>query len=89
MSQKILIVEDAPELANILVKTLREEGFEPVAVHDGTTALRRMQDSWDLIILDLMLPDVGGETLLNHVTQQTTPPPVLVLTARNRLEDTR
>lgn len=84
---RILIIEDAPDVANLLNRGLTEEGFETEVASDGQTALRRATEPWNLVILDLMLPDVTGEEILDFIVQKMDHPAVLVLTARDRLDD--
>lgn len=84
---RILLVEDAADLARIICKTLVEEGFEVVIASTGVQALREAEKNWSLVILDLMLPDFSGEAVLRFLSKQPVHPPVLVVTARNRLED--
>lgn len=84
---RVLVVEDATDVANLLVRGLSEEGFEVEVAPNGEVALRRVLEPWNLVILDLMLPDLGGEQILDFLTQKADHPSVLVLTARDRLED--
>ncbi len=84
---RILIIEDTLELARLISKTLEEEGFETKVAENAQSAFRLLVDHWDLLILDLMLPDASGEEILRYVAQQDYHPSVLVVTARNRLED--
>lgn len=84
---RLLIVEDAPKLADVLLRGLSEEGFEVEIAKDGRTAMRRIVEPWNLIILDLNLPDMNGEEILDCITQRQDHAAVLVLTARERVED--
>lgn len=84
---KILIVEDEANLAEPIRVGLSEEGYSAEIAPTGQAAMRRLTESWDLIILDLMLPDMTGEAILNNLKQLPDYPPVLVLTARSGLED--
>jgi DNA-binding response OmpR family regulator len=86
-TSRILIVEDAPDVARLLQRGLTEEGFEAEVAPTGQVALRKADESWDAIILDLTLPDVPGETIMSYLAQRMDHPPVLVLTARGQLED--
>jgi len=84
---KLLVVEDEIKLASYLQKGLREEGFVVDAVHNGVTGLEAASiERYDLIILDGMLPGLDGLAVLAALrqSQQT---PVLMLTARNQIED--
>ncbi len=84
---RILIVEDSPDVASLLERGLIEEGFQVSVAKTGNEAMRLFDESWNLVILDLMLPDVPGESLLDYLTQKVDAPPALILTARTRLED--
>src|SRR5258708_6148534 len=84
---KVLIVEDSPEVANILVRGLSEEGFAVGSALSGVAALGQFRNDWDVVILDLMLPDIQGETLLNFLAQRSNPPRVLVLSAKSLMND--
>jgi len=84
---RILIVEDEQKLAEILSRSLRGEGFtvDVAATADDGYHLAT-SDNYDLIILDLLLPDQPGTDLLRRLRQQHLKVPVLVLTARGELE---
>jgi len=78
----VLLVEDAKELAELILKELREAGFQTLYAPDGTTALKIFRDSHaDLIILDWMLPDMNGLEVLRRI-RGSSGIPVLMLTAR-------
>ena len=84
---RILIVEDEHDLAWALQRALEEEGFACDVAGDGDSALRNLtQWSYDLVLLDLMLPGVDGQTVLARLQERETTP-VLVLTARDGLDD--
>lgn len=84
---KILVVEDEVKLAEYLRQGLTEEGYVVDIVHDGIDGLHMaLEGSYDLLILDGMLPGIDGLTLLGalRASKQT---PVLMLTARVKVED--
>lgn len=87
MARRILIVEDEIDFAEPIRLGLSEDGYEVEIATSGRAALLKLEQDWDLIILDLMLPDMSGETVLNNLKQRTDYPPVLVLTARSALDD--
>ncbi|MFQ5641882.1 MAG: response regulator, partial [bacterium] len=61
MSERVLVVEDEKEIARILERNLRYEGYRVEVVSEGETALRRIYDDPPaLVLLDLTLPDVDG-----------------------------
>jgi len=88
MSIRILIVEDELDLADFLVRGLREEGFAVEHAADGENAWDVMQSgTWDLLVLDWWLPGVDGLTLLRRLRQSGGSVPVLFLTARDAVTD--
>jgi len=87
---KILIVEDQKNLAVILEKALKSEGYVTDHVSDGETAQRRIElhhDDYDLVILDLMLPKRNGLEVCRNVRSAGVSTPILVLTAKDSEED--
>ncbi len=82
MSQRLLVVDDDPELRELLQSYLGEQGFEVVAVEDGA-AMRRALDEhgYDLVILDIMLPGDDGLALCRELRTRSRVP-ILMLTAR-------
>lgn len=88
MSHRILIVDDDAALAAMLAEFLRNEGFEVVSVGDGGAALSRLAaERFDLVILDIMLPDGNGLDLLRELRKANTRLPVMMLTARGEAID--
>ncbi len=83
----ILIIDDDAELTALLVEFLEREGFKIAVAHDGTRGLETAEKgSFDLVVLDLMLPGVDGFTLLRQLRTKSRVP-VIVLTARGEDED--
>ena len=79
---KILLVDDDEELTELVMEYLTVEGFEVSAVHDGEIGLKTaLTGKYDLIILDVMLPKMGGFDVLRRL-RETSVLPVLMLTAR-------
>jgi DNA-binding response OmpR family regulator len=79
---RVLIVDDDIKLCRLLSERLSSEGFALEAVHDGARGLERvLSDEHALVILDLMLPGMGGLDVLRRVRTHS-PVPVLILTAR-------
>ena len=80
--QRILVVDDEPELRRMLHRYLEAEGFEVADATDGETALARIRSSPpDLIVLDVGLPGTDGFTVLRE-TRRLSDVPVIMLTAR-------
>jgi DNA-binding response OmpR family regulator len=88
VSATILLVEDEPGIVDFVRRGLQAEGFVVEAELDGTEGERRaLNDSFDLILLDLMLSGRGGLEILASVRQAKPTVPVIVLTARGEIED--
>jgi two-component system copper resistance phosphate regulon response regulator CusR len=85
---RVLVVEDEPELAAFLVRTLREAAWAPDAVTTGEGALEALAiNDYDLAILDLGLPDLEGFEVCRRWRARGGRTPILMLTARNVLAD--
>jgi len=79
---RVLIIDDDIELCELLAARMSGEGFEIEAVHDGAHGLERaLSREHSMVVLDLMLPAMGGLEVLRRVREQS-PIPVLILTAR-------
>jgi len=79
---RILLVDDEPLITDSLTYSLRREGFEVKAVVDGAQALKAVDEYQpDLIVLDLMLPDISGLEVCRRLRTNSTTP-VIMLTAR-------
>jgi DNA-binding response OmpR family regulator len=86
---RVLIAEDEPRLAQFLEKGLRANGFTTTVVGDGpSAALIANDEDFDLLILDLGLPGMDGLEVLRDVRSRAQRLPVVVLTARDGVEDT-
>jgi two-component system, OmpR family, response regulator len=84
----ILLIEDEPGIVDFVKRGLAAEGFAVEAALDGTEGERRaLTESFDLIILDLMLPGRDGLQILGSLRQANMTVPVIVLTARGEIED--
>jgi DNA-binding response OmpR family regulator len=85
---RILIVEDEPGMASFLDRGLGSRGYATKVVGDGASALAIASDAdFDLVILDLGLPDVEGDTVLRELRRRGERLPILILTARDDLGD--
>lgn len=78
---KILLVDDDVEFTSLLAEVLAMESFEVEVVHNGEDALHTLDLSYDLILLDIMMPKLGGIETLKQIRQKYNTP-VLMLTAR-------
>jgi two-component system, OmpR family, copper resistance phosphate regulon response regulator CusR len=83
---KILVVEDERKTAGFLRKGLTEKGFSVDVVSDGEEGLRRARDDqYDLLLLDVMLPQRDGWSILSELRGEGRQTPVLFLTARDAI----
>jgi DNA-binding response OmpR family regulator len=86
---RILIVEDEARIASFLRKGLTASGFATEVAADGEQALRLLRSrEFDLMVLDLGLPDMDGFDLLDELRQVDQQLPVVILTARDSVGDT-
>ncbi|MBQ0037571.1 MAG: response regulator transcription factor [Clostridiales bacterium] len=85
---RILIVEDEVRLAATLGELLQRQGYTTAIRHDGLSGLdEALSGIYDLMILDVMLPEMDGFTLLQRLREADNPLPVLMLTAKSDLAD--
>lgn len=88
MNKRILLVEDEPGLVMTLTDRLRSEGYVIETAGDGDTGLlRALDESFDLIILDVMLPQRNGFDICRDLRQRNNQTPVIMLTARSQIVD--
>ncbi|MPV36491.1 response regulator transcription factor [Georgenia subflava] len=86
---QILIVEDEAGISSFITKGLKAAGHQPTAVATGREALAHAHtDGYDLMILDIGLPDIDGFEVLRRVRGQGSAMPVIILTARSSVDDT-
>ena len=84
----ILLVEDEENLHDALRLNLELEGYEVSSVYDGLAALKAIENEYfDLIVLDIMLPEMDGLTVIETIRIQNNQVPILVLSARNSSAD--
>src|ERR687892_2759927 len=86
--KRILICEDEPRMASFIDRGLASRGYATKVCADGATATAIASDSdFDLLILDLGLPDVDGLSVLREIRRRGERLPVIILTARDDLDD--
>lgn len=86
--KRILIAEDEKPMARALELKLTHEGFEAKAVFDGAAALEELEKSkYDLLLLDLMMPKMGGFEVLEQMKLKKIKIPVAVLSNLSQAED--
>ena len=87
MGSKILIVDDEQEIADVVELYLRNENYSVIKCYNGRDALQRIQEEApDMAILDVMLPDIDGFTILRKIREKYTFP-VIMLTAKTEYRD--
>ncbi len=85
---RILIIEDEPDVAAFVKKVLSEENYAIDIANDGSKGeFLALTESYDLIILDVMLPKKNGFSVLNSLRAEKLPTPVLMLTTRGEVHD--
>ena len=85
---RVLLIEDYPPLVRSVSQGLREAGYAVDTATDGDAGLHCAEtQAYDAVILDLMLPKLDGLTVLRRLRGEKNTTPVLVLTARDRVED--
>lgn len=86
--KKILIVEDEAKLSRVLELELKYENYETAIADNGQDALTFMlEESWDLVLLDIMIPTLSGLEVLRRFRRQDEHTPVILLTARDEVHD--
>ncbi|WP_068985845.1 response regulator transcription factor [Lysinibacillus xylanilyticus] len=88
MTKRILIIEDEENIARVLQLELQFEGYKADTVHTGTDGLLKYREQqWDLILLDVMLPEMSGIDVLKRIRATESQTPVIMLTAKSEVED--
>ena len=87
MAEKILLVEDEEKLARMVEMELRYEGYEVTKAFDGRSGLdQALSGKYDLVLLDIMLPQLSGMEVLRRLRRESDLP-VIMLTARDSVID--
>ncbi|MEC0985847.1 response regulator transcription factor [Bacillus safensis] len=85
---KILVVEDEKKIARVLSLELEYEGYEVTVKETGMEGLQALEeDSFDLVLLDVMLPELSGLEVLRRVRKTNTATPIILITARGSVPD--
>ncbi|MFC4712624.1 response regulator transcription factor [Planococcus dechangensis] len=88
MTDRILIVEDEKSIARVLELELKFEGYETAVALTGSEGLIKFREQqWDLVLLDLMLPEIHGLDVLKRIRAANATLPVILLTAKNDVKD--
>src|SRR5215467_11428183 len=87
-SGRVLVVDDEPNIADLVATAMRYEGFEVQTAGTGRAALDGVENFRpDLLVLDIMLPDLDGFEVARRLRQQARRVPILFLTAKDATED--
>jgi DNA-binding response OmpR family regulator len=85
---RVLVIDDEVRLCRHVASALTAAGHDPVLIHDGQTALNEAQkNSFDMVVLDVGLPDIDGFEVLRQMRENGIAARVLMLTARGELND--
>jgi two-component system, OmpR family, response regulator len=85
---RLLVVDDEPPIADLVATVARYEGWQAVTANTGEDALRQAEDFHpDIVVLDIMLPDLDGFTVLDQLRASGAMVPVVFLTARDATGD--
>lgn len=86
-STRVLVIDDSPDILSIVQRGLQRRGYEVITASDGESALRAFaREIPDLVILDLLLPDIDGIDLCYQL-QELAEVPVIMLTSRDGVSD--
>jgi DNA-binding response OmpR family regulator len=88
MRGRVLLIEDEDRIARVLELELQHEQYETVRAADGQAGLElALAETWDIILLDIMLPKQDGLEVLCNIREQNCTVPVILLTARDDIKD--
>lgn len=88
MAYKILVVDDDKDIIEVLKNRLTREGYEPVVAYDGQEALEKLKETNpDVILLDLMMPNLNGFEVLKEIREKHKDKwrPVIIMSAQDEL----
>ena len=82
--KKVLVVDDEPSIVTLLTFNLEKEGYKVISADDGQIGLDlALEQSFDFIILDVMLPSIDGIAITQKLRQEKIDTPILILTAKD------
>ncbi len=85
--KKILIVDDEPEVCGLIEAVLKTEGFKTNTAYGGKEALKKIkEDGYNLVLLDIMMPDLSGEEVLRLIRKTGEKLPVIFVTVKPKDE---
>lgn len=87
LAKRILLVDDEQAITSALSVLFERAGYEVMVAADGRAALQRLSDNPDLVVLDIMMPEMDGFEVARHIRQRPSYIPILMLTARDTSMD--
>jgi len=88
MKKRILLVEDEKHLAETIKLNLEIDDYHPIVVHDGLSAITKFKEQrFDLVILDIMIPNIDGIAVCENIRLHDSAVPILFLSAKSSAED--
>jgi DNA-binding response OmpR family regulator len=85
---RVLIIEDEAQITRLIELELKYEGYDVITATDGAEGLKSIQqNNPDLVLLDCMLPNMSGEEVCQKVRQHDNPTPIIMITAKDGIED--
>ncbi len=88
MKKRILLVEDEKHLAETIKLNLEIDDYHPIVVHDGLSAITKFKEQrFDMVILDIMIPNIDGIAVCENIRLHDTNVPILFLSAKSSAED--
>jgi len=88
VTMKVLVVEDEVKVSNFIMRGLEEEGYTVEAAEDGKKGLELIRSkAYDIVLLDLMIPELDGLEVLKEMRRDEIETPVLIITAKSTKED--
>ncbi len=89
VNHKILVVDDEPDIREMVQNLLEIEGFDVIVAKDGAAGIAAAEQNPDLMLLDIMMPDMDGHAVLKTIRETRSPGelPIIMVTARNDVVD--
>ena len=88
MKKRILMIEDSRSLVLAVGDRLTSLGYEFASAYDGPTGLTKAkEETWDLLLVDLMLPTLDGDRIIRELRAAGSPVPIVILTAKDQVSD--
>lgn len=86
--RKLLVVEDDSDINELICKILKKEGYETESAYSGSEALLRISmETFDILLVDLVIPGINGEGVIGRLRQEGNQIPIIVLSAQIPIEE--